>query len=79
MKATFNIDESVMERLRDEAARRGTTMSALVEAGLMRILSDHPAVEGQPNALPPLPAWNSGGFRVDVAGREALHRIPDAE
>lgn len=79
MKATFDIDETVVRPLREEAARRGATMSALAQAGLMRILSDHPAVEGRPNALPPLPARNSGGFRADVADREELHRIPDAE
>ena len=55
MKATFNIDETVVQRLRAEAASRSTTMSALAEAGLRRILSDRPDVEGPPNALPPLP------------------------
>ena len=35
MKTTLNIDDSVMQRLREAAARRGTTMSALVEAGLV--------------------------------------------
>ena len=29
MKTTLNIDDTVMQRLREEAARRGTTMSAL--------------------------------------------------
>lgn len=33
LKTTLNIDDSVMQRLREESARRGTTMSALVEAG----------------------------------------------
>ena len=32
MKTTLNIDDTVMQRLREEAARRGTTMSAPVEA-----------------------------------------------
>ena len=39
MKTTLNIDDSVMQRLREEAAQRGTTMSALVEAGLRRVLA----------------------------------------
>ena len=30
MKTTLNIDDGVMSRLREEAARRGVTMSALV-------------------------------------------------
>ena len=29
----------------------------------------------RPDTLPPLPAWNSGGFRVDVANQEELHRL----
>ena len=40
MKTTLNIDDTVMRRLREEAARRGTTMSALVEAGIRRILDE---------------------------------------
>ena len=40
MKTTLNIDDTVMRRLREEAARRQTTMSSLVEAGLRRVLAD---------------------------------------
>lgn len=40
MKTTLNIDDSVMQRLREEAARRGKTMSELVEAGLRRVLEE---------------------------------------
>ena len=77
MKTTLNIDDTVMQQLREEAARRGTTMSALVEAGLRRVLSV-PASSGRgADALPPLPTWRSGGFRVDVADREALYRLVD--
>jgi len=80
MKTTLNIDETVMRRLREEAARRGTTMSALVEAGLRRVLAA-PGTSGTPGAppdtLPPLPVWKSGGFRVDIANREELYRILD--
>ena len=39
MKTTLNIDDTVMQRLREEAARRGTTMSALVEAALRSVLA----------------------------------------
>ncbi len=34
MKTTLNIDDSVMERLKREAARQGRTMSELVESAL---------------------------------------------
>ena len=74
MKATLNIDDSVMQRLREEAARRGTTMSVLVEAGLRLVLAP-PAATGNPGvALPPLPTWDSGVHLVDIDDRDALYR-----
>ena len=77
MKTTLNIDETVMQRLREEAARRGTTMSALVEAGLRRVLAASGHLDAPPDPLPPLPVWKSGGFRVDIAKKEELYRILD--
>ena len=74
MKTTLNIDESVMRRLREEAARRGTTMSALVEAGLRRVLAPPITTGKPPDALPPLPTWDSGGRLVDIDDRDALYR-----
>ena len=73
MKTTLNIDDSVMERLRKEAARRGTTMSTLVEAGIRRVLE-----EGEPKKTTrrkKLPSWDSGGARVDVSDRDALYDL----
>ena len=77
MKTTLNIDETVMQRLKVEAARRGTTMSALVEAGLRRVLSEPSASSGSAEDLPPLPVWHSGGARVDIANRDELYRLMD--
>lgn len=77
MKTTLNIDETVMRQLREEAARRATTMSSLVEAGLRRVLANSDPVAGIPETLPPLPTWRSGGLRVDVANREELYRLLD--
>lgn len=68
MKTTLNIDDIVMGRLRQEAARTGQTMSALVEAAL-RLLLDR---ESEPAELPPLPRLSSGGALVDIADRNAL-------
>lgn len=70
MKTTLNIDDTVMQRLREEAARQGRTMSELVEAGLRRILSETPV---SPADLPELPRWAGGRGRVDVADRDALY------
>ena len=78
MKTTLNIEETVMQRLREEAARRGTTMSALVEAGLRRVLAA-PEVMDSPETLPPLPSWNGGEELVDISDREALYRALEEE
>lgn len=75
MKTTLNIDDTVMRRLREEAARRRTTMSALVEAGLRRVLADSDAEEDDAKPVPPLPTWKSGGQRVDVSNREELYGV----
>ena len=77
MKTTLNIDETVMRQLREAAARRGTTMSSLVEAGLRRILAHAGPGGGSPDARPPLPTWRSGGLKVDIANREELYRLLD--
>jgi hypothetical protein len=69
MKTTLNIDDRVMERLRAEAARRGTTMSELVEAGLRLVLERDPEWVAE---LPPLPSWDGGSPRADLSNREAL-------
>ena len=79
MKTAFDIDETMMKELREEAARRGVTVSALVEAGLRHVLVGGKATDGKPAALPPLPTWRSGGFRVDIDSREALYRAMEEE
>ncbi len=79
MKTTLNIDESVMQRLREEAARRGTTMSALVEAGLRRVLAPELPAADEANNLPPLPTWRGGPELVDISDRDALYRAMEEE
>ena len=79
MKTTLNIDDTVMRRLREEAARRQTTMSSLVEAGLRYVLADPDAEEDDAKPLPPLPSWKSGGQRVDVSNREEMYGVLEGE
>lgn len=79
MKTTLNIADSVMQRLREEAARRGTTMSALVEAGLRRLLAEASQSEGRPVGPPSLSAWNGGAELVDLSDRDALYRAMEEE
>jgi plasmid stability protein len=75
MKTTLNIDDTVMARLRREAARSGRTMSELVETALRQLLR-RPA---STRDLSPLPSFDSGGALVDIADRDALYRVMDAE
>jgi len=62
MKTTLIIDDTVMARVKREAAERRCTMSALVEAAVRRYLE-----------APPPPAFHMGGALVDLADREALY------
>ena len=69
MKTTLNIHPTVMTKLKQEAARRGCTMSELVESALRTMLErKKPAAD-----LPPLPQFHCGGALVDVSNREALY------
>ena len=80
MQTTLNIDEAIVERLHTEAKRRGTTASALAEAGILHILGDSPKPAPKKNAdepLPKLPTWNFGEMLVDIANREELYRMMD--
>ena len=79
MKTTLNIDDSVMQRLREEAARRGTTMSMLVEAGLRRVLAEPAQPTSPPAELSPLPTWNGGKELVDISNRDSLYRAMEEE
>lgn len=70
MKTTLHIDDAVMVRLKQEAARRRRTMSELVETALRQFFRT-PRTRGD---LPELPSFASGGSRVDVADRDALYQ-----
>lgn len=78
MKTTLNIDDTVMKRLKEEAARRGATMSELVEAGLRLVLQE-PARDQRAEKLPKLPSWSSGGELVDVSDRDKLYAVMDGD
>lgn len=78
-KTTLNLDETVMARLKAEAMRRKTTMGALVEAGIRRILAEGEAPAPVAGDLPPLPIANMGEPLVDIADREALYEAIDRE
>ncbi len=70
MKTTLVIDDRVMARLREEAARQGKTLSELVETALRLMLQ----AQKTKQAMPPLPSFHSGGYLVDIADRDALYQ-----
>lgn len=69
MKATLSIDERLMASLKGEAARRGITVSALVEKALRKELR---ALTLPARPIAPLPRFDSGGALVEVSDRDAL-------
>jgi hypothetical protein len=73
MKTTLVIDDQVMVRLKQEAARSGRTISELVETALRMFLK--PAARAP--KLPPLPKLRCGGLLVDVSNRDELHDALD--
>lgn len=70
MKTTLNIADATMRRLKEEAHRRGTTMSELVETAL-RLFLRKPRSGRE---LPKLPTFSGGRLLVDVEDRDALYR-----
>jgi len=70
MKTTLNIDDSVMTKLKREAANRGCTMSELVETALRLLLQSKKTRD----ASAKLPTFKSGGHLVDISDRDALYQ-----
>ncbi|MFN0008280.1 MAG: ribbon-helix-helix protein, CopG family [Planctomycetota bacterium] len=73
MKTTLVIDDQVMAKLKQEAARRGKTISELVESALRLFL--RPA--SQVKELPPLPTFDGGELLVDICDKEKLYDVLD--
>ncbi|MBM4164387.1 MAG: ribbon-helix-helix protein, CopG family [Lentisphaerae bacterium] len=71
MKTTLTISDVTMREVKREAARRQQTMSEMVEAALRTIIEPVP----REAKLPPLPEFESGGLRVNVANRDALYDV----
>lgn len=76
MKTTLIIPDPVFDDLKRQAAKRGTTLSALATELLRKGLSARP----KPAKLPPLPSFNMGWPpKVNVADRDALYDLLEAE
>lgn len=79
MEMTLDIDDALMKRLREEAARRKTSLSDIVEAGLRRILTERPPIATPPEIPPPLPSWHGGELLVDITDRDEFYRVMEEE
>ena len=79
MKTTFNIDDALMQQLREEAARRNVTMKEIVESGIRHMIANGRQTKDQTRELPPLPTWSGGRELVDISNREELYKVFDAE
>jgi len=70
MKTTLVLDDALVERVRVRARERGVTMSSVVEEAIFRLLNEDMGQRRQPITLP---TFNSGGYLVDIADRDALY------
>jgi hypothetical protein len=76
MKTTLIIPDPVFDDLKRQAAKRGTTLSALAAELLRKGLAERP----KRVKLPPLPSFKMGWPpKVDIADRDALHDFLNAE
>jgi hypothetical protein len=70
-RTTLIIDERQFAELKTLAAAEGRTLSSLTKELLQRGLA---ARRWHRRKLRPLPTWNMGKFKVDVADRDALYK-----
>jgi hypothetical protein len=59
MRTTVRLDDALLERAKREAARRGTTLTALIQQGLRLVLARPARSEGRPRVE--LPVCRAGG------------------
>lgn len=70
VRTTIKTDDSVMRRLKREAARQGHTMSEMIGTAVRRLTN-----EQRPRAeFEPLPTFSSGGALVDISDQGALYQ-----
>ena len=73
MKTTLVIDDQVMSKLKQEAVRRGKTISELVESALRLFLRPPSGAK----KLPRLPTFKGGKPLIDISDREKLYDLLD--
>jgi hypothetical protein len=74
MKTTLVLDDSLVERVRERAKRRGVSMSSIVEEAIVLMLTEKVTPDQSPLELP---SFNSGGYLVDITDRNAMYDALD--
>ncbi len=72
MKTTLNIDDKVMKKLREESAKRNTTISELVESALRILLEPKNDTKSK---IKTLPKYTLGKASVDISNRDMLYNL----
>ena len=79
MRTTITIDDSLLERLKRQAAERGTTVSRLIEESV-RLMDHQASAEAAPAPFELVTFGRGGRFtRVDVDDTSALQELADLE
>lgn len=74
-RTTLILPDELMRELKRRAAERGETLSAVVEETLRRGL----ATPRTPMTVEPLPTYDMGRPRADLADRDDLYRVMEEE
>ena len=59
MRTTIRLDDALLENAKREAARRGETLTTLIEKGVRLVLAQHPAPRKRRRVV--LPVCRAGG------------------
>lgn len=71
MKTTLTIDDKIMKKLKEEAAKRNTTITQLVESAL-RLMLESQTAEKTRTVAPP--TFDLGRTYVDISDRDSLYQ-----
>ena len=75
MKTTLLIPDSLFRDLKRRAVERGAKLSNLTAERLRRGLTQ----QTETKRLPPLPSFDTGPARIDIADRDALYRLMEKD
>ena len=79
-RTTVRLPEELVKRAKRKAVAEGRSLTALIEEGLRRVLSDRGSPETPKRVFPPVSAA-TGGLRpgIDLSDTAALQEIEDLE